>query len=214
MTSSMSDATNDSDELPPLSDGVIGTLVAQHRRFLDVLERRVESRAAAEEILQNAFIKSIEKRDQLHNEESAVAWFYRMLRNAVIDHYRRRDAQRRALEKHKIELALGEQPDPDVEATICACINEIIPTLKPEYQQLLRAVDLEGAAVNDAARFLGITANNASVRLHRARGQLKKRLETACSTCAEHGCLDCTCAHGSENGHGPDGLKGPGTRIK
>lgn len=189
------------DELPPLSDAVTRTLVAQHRKFLAFLEKRVESRAVAEEILQNAFMKSIEKQHQLQSDESAVAWFYRLLRNAVIDHYRRRDAQGRALEKHGAEVALSEQMEPAAEATICACINDLIPTLKTEYEQLLRAVDLEGKAVADAARELGITANNASVRLHRARAQLKKRLETTCSTCAEHGCLDCTCGGGSSAAH-------------
>jgi RNA polymerase sigma factor (sigma-70 family) len=189
----MYSATMNTDELPAIDDDVERALVAQHRNFLAFLERRVESREAAEEILQNAFVKSIEKRDQLENDESAVAWFYRLLRNAVIDHYRRRDAQARALEKHGVEVAMSEEIEPDVKATICACINALIPTLKSEYEELLRAVDLEGKSVSDAAIALGITANNASVRLHRARGQLKKRLETACNTCAEHGCLDCTC---------------------
>ncbi len=182
------------DELPAITDEVVKVLVAQHRTFLTFIERRVESRAVAEEILQNAFVKSIEKRDQLKSDESAVAWFYRLLRNAVIDHYRRRDAQSRSLQKHGVEVSLSEQIQPEAEATICACINELIGTLKFEYEQLLRAVDLEGKSVTDAARELGITANNASVRLHRARGQLKKRLEAACGTCAEHGCLDCSCS--------------------
>lgn len=196
MTLDMSDATDVHDDLPPLTDAVTNTLVSQHRKFLAFLEKRVESRAIAEEILQNAFMKSIEKKHQLQNDESAVAWFYRLLRNAVIDHYRQRDAQGRALEKHGAEVALGEQMEPEAEATICACINDLIPTLKPEYEQLVRAVDLEGKPVNEAAKELGITANNASVRLFRARAQLKKRLETTCRTCAEHGCLDCTCGGG------------------
>jgi RNA polymerase sigma factor (sigma-70 family) len=201
MNAVMSDGPDVHDELPPLTDTVTNTLVAQHRKFLAFLEKRVESRAVAEEILQSAFVKSMEKQHQLQSDESAVAWFYRLLRNAVIDHYRRRDAQGRALEKHGIEMALSEHMEPEAQATICACINELIPTLKSEYEQLVRAVDLEGKPVSDAARALGITANNASVRLHRARAQLKKRLETACSTCAEHGCLDCTCRSADPDTH-------------
>lgn len=201
----MSDATDATDalvDLPPLTDVVTKTLVAQHRKFLAFLEKRVESRAVAEEILQNAFMKSIEKKHQLQSDESAVAWFYRLLRNAVIDHYRRRDAQGRALERHGAEVALAEQIEPEAEATICACIHELIPTLKPEYEQLVRAVDLDGKPVGDAAKELGITANNASVRLFRARAQLKKRLESTCRTCAEHGCLDCSCGSAAGHGHG------------
>lgn len=189
----MADATPTQDGLPPLGDEAVQTLVAQHRRFLAFLERRVESREVAEEILQNAFVKSIEKRDQLQADESAVAWFYRLLRNAVVDHYRRRDALGRARERHAAEV-LGEPIEPEAQAAICACIDGLISTLKREYEELLRAVDLEGLSVTDAALKLGIAPGNASVRLHRARGQLRQRLETSCGTCAEHGCLDCTCS--------------------
>ena len=201
----MSEISDADDALPAVTDDVTKTLVAQHRKFLAFLEQRVESKAVAEEILQSAFVKSIEKRDQLHSNESAVAWFYRLLRNAVIDHYRRRDAKGRALEKHAVELSMSEQIEPDVEAVICACIGDVIPTLKSEYEQVLRAVDLEGKPVADAARDLGISANNASVRLHRARGQLKQRLVSLCNTCAEHGCLYCSCSRpagdASHGGH-------------
>ena len=72
-------------------------------------------------------------------------------------------------------------------------MNTLIPTLKPEYAEILRRVDLEGAAVPSVAAELGISANNVTVRLHRARQALKKQLERCCGTCATHGCLDCTC---------------------
>jgi RNA polymerase sigma-70 factor (ECF subfamily) len=39
----------------------------------------------------------------------------------------------------------------------------------------------------------GITPTNASIRLLRARQALKKEVTRACGTCAEHGCVDCSC---------------------
>ena len=39
----------------------------------------------------------------------------------------------------------------------------------------------------------GLTANNAGVRVFRAREALRRQVARACGTCAEHGCLDCTC---------------------
>jgi arsenate reductase len=47
-------------------------------------------------VLQEAFARSLDK-VPLGSEESAVAWFYRVLRNAVLDHYRRAGASDRAL---------------------------------------------------------------------------------------------------------------------
>ena len=49
----------------------------------------MHSRETAEDILQEAFGRALTRVDTLRDDESAVAWFYRLLRNAVIDHYRR-----------------------------------------------------------------------------------------------------------------------------
>jgi DNA-directed RNA polymerase specialized sigma24 family protein len=48
----------------------------------------VKSRALAEDILQDAFVRGVNKLDTLRSDESAIAWFYRVLRNAIIDHRR------------------------------------------------------------------------------------------------------------------------------
>ncbi|KFE71354.1 RNA polymerase sigma factor [Hyalangium minutum] len=171
---------------------VVKALVDNHRHFLAFLERRVGSRAVAEELLQSAFVRSLEKSGALRDEERAVAWFYRLLRNALVDHYRKQAAEGRALE-HEAREATEVGPDPELKQAVCACVGELLPTLKPEYSELLRQVELEERSVPEAAAAVGITPNNAGVRLHRARQALKRQLEKSCGTCATHGCLDCSC---------------------
>jgi RNA polymerase sigma factor (sigma-70 family) len=175
-----------------LKPEVVEALVGNHRRFLSFLERRVGSRALAEELLQSAYVRTLEKGGDLQEGEGAVAWFYRLLRNALVDHYRRQSAEGRALEREARE-ASEVGLDPELTQTVCACIQDLLPALKPEYAEMVRQVDLEGRSVPEVAREAGITANNAGVRLHRARQALKKQLERSCGTCASHGCLDCTC---------------------
>jgi len=68
-----------------------------------------------------------------------------------------------------------------------------VAELKPEYAAALKRVDVDGIAVQEFAAEAGITANNASVRLFRAREALRNRVSATCRTCADHGCLDCTC---------------------
>jgi RNA polymerase sigma-70 factor (ECF subfamily) len=172
---------------------IIETLVDNHREFRAFLEHRVSNPADAEEILQAAFVKSVEKGDTIRKGESSVAWFYRLLRNAVIDHYRRRDVERRALEREAGTGLESEIPEPEVEKAICGCIDDLIPTLKSDYADLIRRVDLEDAAIVDVADSIGITPANLRVKLHRARAALRRRLELSCGTCTEHGCLDCSC---------------------
>ena len=177
---------------PPVTAAVIEKLVGNHREFLRFVERRVGSRAEAEDILQEAFIKSVEHVGSLRDGESFRAWFYRMLRNAVIDHHRRRGAASRALEAFAQELESTEPPAEVIE-TVCACVRSLAATLKPEYADALRRIEVDGLSVQSYAAEIGIEANNAAVRVHRARAALLERVKTSCGTCAEHGCLDCTC---------------------
>ncbi len=173
---------------------VVKTLVENHRRFLAFLERRVGSREVAEDILQDAFVRGLAKAGDVREEESAVAWFYRLLRNALVDHWRRRASERRIVDR---AAALADPSiagvDTELMETVCACVGELVETLKPEYAEAVRQVDLGNASVKSFAETAGITANNASVRLHRGREALRRQVERACGTCADHGCLDCTC---------------------
>lgn len=191
-------------ELPPTRD-VVDTLVANHRQFLSFLERRVGSRAVAEDILQDAFVRGLDKLDSVREGESIVAWFYRLLRNAVVDHYRRNAARGRALDTFAGRMDSDVEPEPELRGAICRCVAELARTLKPEYAAILQQVEIEGVAVKDYATQAGITTSNAAVRVFRAREALRKRVARSCGTCAEHGCLDCTCgsgACGDSRGHG------------
>lgn len=180
---------------------VLAVLLASHRRFLEFLQRRVESREAAEDILQTALAKAVETAAEVANPDSSVAWFYRVLRNAITDHYRRRATREHVLTSDITDELDSTRLDPELHREVCACFEALIPTLKSEYAVVLRAVDLEGRPIGEVAQELDITSNNVSVRLHRAREALKLRLKQTCSTCAEHGCLDCTCASAANREH-------------
>jgi RNA polymerase sigma factor (sigma-70 family) len=179
---------------------VVAKLLANHRRFLDFLTARVGKREDAEEILQDAFVRGLKKAGEIRDDESAIAWFYRLLRNAVTDYYRRNAARRKSLEAYAHEAPEADGGfDADLERAVCACVNDLIPLLKPEYADLIRRVDLGGGDIASTAGELGITPGNARVRLHRARTALRDQLERSCRTCATHGCLDCDCARGESS---------------
>ena len=171
---------------------VTEALVDNHRQFLSFLERRVGSREEAEDILQEAFVRSIERGDTVRDAESATAWFYRLLRNAIVDHHRRRGAEERALTAVAAESSEA-YVDEEVMEEACRCVAALVDTLKPEYAEAIKRVDLEGLPVKTLAEGLGISASNAGVRLFRAREALRKRVVESCGTCATHGCLDCNC---------------------
>ena len=176
-----------------MSPGIMDKLVANHRDFLAFLERRVGSKSAAEDILQEAFVRGLSRQASIQNEESAVAWFYRVLRNAVVDYRRRQSSAHRGLDAFSAELQALETPNAEVNTAICRCVVELAQTLKPEYADALHRVEVDGLLVKDYAEQVGISSGNAAVRVFRAREALRRQLARSCGTCAEHGCLDCTC---------------------
>jgi RNA polymerase sigma factor (sigma-70 family) len=182
------------EEASTTSYDVVETLVANHRQFLSFLEKRVESREAAEDILQEAFVRGLDSAS-LRAADSATAWFYRALRNAVVDHYRRRGTEAKVLEQVALEMDEEVQPDVEMMDAVCGCIARLLPTLKPEYASALRRVELEDVPVRDYAEEEKLTSNAARVRLFRAREALKRRVIQSCGTCADHGCLDCRCGN-------------------
>ncbi len=176
------------------SPDVTAVLVEHHRRFLRFLERRVQSREVAEDILQDAFVRSMTRAPELPDSESAVAWFYRVLRNALIDHYRHEGAEQRAYARAAAEQDTTTAPiDAELFEEVCACVRGLVATLKPEFATAITDVDLGGVSLRAFADAQGITTNNAAVRLHRAHRALKQQIVQCCGTCADHGCYRCEC---------------------
>lgn len=179
-----------------MTEETLERLLEHREKFLGFLQRRVENREVAEDILQSAFVRGLEKGGDVRNEDSAVAWFYRMLRNSVIDHYRHRASTDRALQQWVQDVETETRPDEMIKDVACACIGELLEDLKPEYQQAIRVADLEERSMRELAEAAGISENNATVRVHRAREALRKQVNLTCGSCAEHGCVDCRCKKG------------------
>jgi RNA polymerase sigma factor (sigma-70 family) len=184
----------DDAERDPREPDVLGTLLENHARFLAFVERRVGARDDAEDILQEAFVRSLEHKPSLESSTSATTWFYRVLRNAMTDYFRRKESRGRALDRLAAEAEQTESADRELEQVVCACVLSLLDTLKPEYAGAIRRVDLEESSVRAYATEAGITPSNAGVRLHRAREALRRQLARCCGTCVTHGCIDCQCA--------------------
>jgi RNA polymerase sigma-70 factor (ECF subfamily) len=89
-----------------------------------------------------------------------------------------------------------DAPTAEMVEEICACVTRLASTLKPEYAEALVEIEVHGTPVKTFAEQRQLSAGNAGVRIFRAREALKKRVAESCGTCAEHGCLNCTCSGG------------------
>lgn len=179
--------------LEPLDSKVLETLLANRGRFLGFLAARLPHKAVAEDVLQQSLLKALQKQETLESEASIIPWFYAVLRNAVTDYYRQQSSDERKIEIYAREKQSVHALDDRFREDVCECFRDLISTLKPTYSSVLNEVDLLGKPIAEVAADLGTTQNNVMVRLHRARQALRVRLEQTCDSCAEHGCLNCTC---------------------
>ncbi|MFC6646441.1 RNA polymerase sigma factor [Granulicella cerasi] len=178
-----------------MSETALNTLLRSRERFLAFVSRRVRSRDLAEDILQAAYMRALEKAPQDADEDGLHAWFFSVLRHAVIDSFRRSTSEAAAMDRWAFELG-PEEPaavDPFAPKFLCGCIQRVLPTMRPAYAEILREVDLNERPLNEYANAHNLTPNNAAVRAHRARTALRKELERVCGSCSTQACLECFC---------------------
>lgn len=154
------------------------------------LRRRLSSDAEADELLAMTLARAWEKSAALGDPTRARAWLFAVARTSL-DSYRK--SERRRLAHLAPDAAIDDVADLPVRAAGCCCSLVRMAELPPAYASLLRSVDVDGESLSDVARELGITTNNATVRLSRARSALRARLEAHCGTTSAEQCMRCGC---------------------
>ena len=170
-------------------------LVESRQDLLAFLRRRLDGREESEEVLQRFSLRALEHALDLRDVRTMRGWLGRILASTIVDHQRRAIRRRRrevSMEQTDIE-SLAVEPDVELDGAVCNCLYKLLPTLKPDYAEVIWRADILGEPRDRIAASLGTTMNNVTVRIHRGRQALKKRLEEMCLTCPVHGFLDCRC---------------------
>ena len=166
-----------------------------HEEFLKFLGRHLPSRFDAEDVMQDVYVRVLERGGELRKEESVRAWLRRILQSALADHFRRAATRQRTEADFAREESATPPPEDDIDAVVCMCLYRLLPLLKPEYAEILRRADLEEQPRQAIADDLNLTPGSLAVRLHRARHALRRALQISCTTCPIHGYLDCGCEY-------------------
>lgn len=143
----------------------VENLFAAHRgELVAFVERRMGSRAIAEDLVQQAAVRALVGAEALRDARAGRAWLFTITRRLLSDYARART-----------EVPLVDEHAAEVEADElgCACVLENLEHLKPDFAHVLRRVVFDGAALADVAAELGLTTNAATVRLSRARTALR-----------------------------------------
>lgn len=147
--------------------------------YKDDLERfigsRLGNRVEADDLLQEIFIKIHLNLQHLQNTQSLRPWIYRIARNAVMDHYRRRlffeDIERLGLPSEESRI-----DDPD----LAQCMPSFINKLPETYKTALVHADVERLGQKELAKKLGISYSGAKSRVQRARRLLQSYFTECC----------------------------------
>lgn len=182
----------------PPDDVVVAEVRRGNREMFEVLVRRHNARlfrtglaylrdaAAAEDAMQNAYVKAFLHLDRFEGTAAFATWLTRILINECLLILRRRRA--------KAEEPFGAEAEDALEAAAArggrsdgaACatslkemktlLEQAIHSLPRGYRAVYVLREVQQLSTAETAACLGLRAGSVKVRLHRAREQLKERL--------------------------------------
>jgi len=147
--------------------------------------RMTQNEADAEELTQETFIKVWNGLDGFRPDSSVKAWIYRIASNVCLDSFRKnkRTPQMEGMETDDEFLYDEKIPlieDEIYKSKMAECIRNYIAKLPDDYRAIIMLHDIEGIKNSDIAGILGISLDSVKIRLHRARGRLRKALSKDC----------------------------------
>ncbi|MBL9021664.1 MAG: RNA polymerase sigma factor SigZ [Myxococcales bacterium] len=143
--------------------------------------RRVPSRADADDIVQEVFLRMQRGLPHLRDEQRFGPWVYQIARSAIVDH-------QRALAKHRVadggnlEEAAADSPErlEEAESVLAGAVVTFVAMLPSPYREALTLTELEGLTQKQAADMLGISVSGMKSRVQRGRALLRRSLEDCC----------------------------------
>ena len=145
-----------------------------------IVYRMTGRREAAEEIVQEAFIKYYERRDVLPTDEGLKFWLIRVARNLTLNHEKRRGRERRALERVFHEPAPRSEKGALEKLTDAESVGDVqkaLLLLPENLRTVLVLKEYAGFAYAEIGKMMNITEGNVKVRVFRARARLAQLLK-------------------------------------
>ena len=140
--------------------------------------RMLRHREDAEDAVQDAFLRALERIDQCDPGRPFGPWFFRIVATTAIN--RHRSAKRRETEElSDTDVSDAVSPvDVAVHGVLRDEVDAAIRTLPPIQRQLIELVTFEEFTPTEAAGMLEIPAGTARWHLHEARKALRTQLQS------------------------------------
>lgn len=143
-------------------------------RYLDPVYRflysRLGNRQDAEDLTSEVFLKATRLLDSQRSEASIAQWLFTVARTVLADHWRRyyRGGASVPLDDERAMDVPGRTESVEESPASVQMVNELLSALPPRYRQVLELRFLRGYSIQETAKEMGITPENAKVIQHRA----------------------------------------------
>jgi RNA polymerase sigma-70 factor (ECF subfamily) len=128
----------------------------------------------ADDLVQDALAKALEKQEQLKDEARLGAWLYKILHNCWMEYLRTRKPD---VDIDDMELTCSDCPEKRLtEEQIVTQVQAMVAALPLNQRQVLTLVDLEDCSYEQVALILDIPIGTVMSRLSRARDKLRQLL--------------------------------------
>lgn len=149
-----------------------------HSKLRRFFLKRVSDEDTADELLQTTFLKIHENIEKLKEVERISAWTFRVARNVLVDHYRRRA---NAAEELAREIEAEDQKEHNLNEEIAGWLPAMIEQLPQKYREPLVMYEIQRLPQQTIADRLGISLSGAKSRIQRGRKKLKQILLDCCT---------------------------------
>lgn len=152
-------------------------LVRRYFRRAETLARRVMlNREDAEDLVQEAFLRALDRIETFDESRQFGPWFFRLLVNTGIN--MRRSRERRATEPEPFDAAsYGPGPDEVMERTeIRERFAAALARLPERQREIIGMFEVDGFSSVEIAEILGVTPETVRWHVHQARRVLRLAL--------------------------------------
>lgn len=142
--------------------------------------RHTLNRAAAEDIVQDVFLKVFTHLKDVREAGTFAAWVYRIALNACYSHLRRKRTQDdRNVPLDEIEGGLHDERRKAVENDLQGPLEEALAALAPRLRSVFVLHDVQGFKHEEIARTLGCSVGTSKSQLFKARMRMREHLRRA-----------------------------------
>lgn len=152
---------------------------AHEGELLGYLRHRLSDTDAADDVLQDVFVKAMRHGRGFCTLDNPRAWLFQVARNALVDRARTAHPMEPLPEGPDEAAAPPDEPLAPVDA-LAGCLVRSLRELSEDDATILQACDLEGRAQREFADAHGLSLSATKSRLLRARQRLRDRLTAAC----------------------------------